>query len=428
MSNPITVNDLSKMYRVYDRPVDRLKELMLPGDRKYHREFWALKGVSLEVGRGETLGIIGQNGSGKSTLLKLVCGVLAPTGGSVFVDGRVSALLELGTGFNPEFTGRENAYLNGAIAGLSKKEMDGRFDAIQEFAEIGSFIERPVKTYSSGMYVRLAFACAINIEPDILVVDEALAVGDVFFQQKCYRKILEFKDKGKTIILVSHSLGAVQKHCDRVVLLDSGEMVASGEPIQVINKYLEMVSGRKQEKLTAAVQEDGDSFSSGPKGKSIDRCPDRPNYNKNEFRYGNSKAFIVDFSISDKGGNRTASLLSGGFLCFQYEVEFVQRVERPVYGFIIKTKDGQIVYGTNTLDGGVPVNPAMPGDRVVVEFRQDIGISGGDYFITAGVAELNGDDVEPVDRRYDLSLLKVFPVDKSFGVANLFSEIKVMAG
>lgn len=431
MSNPIIVNDLTKMYRVYDRPVDRLKELMLPGGRKYHREFWALKGVSLEVGRGETLGIIGQNGSGKSTLLKILCGVLAPTGGSVLVDGRVSALLELGTGFNPEFTGRENAYLSGAISGLSKKDMDGRFDTIQEFAEIGSFIERPVKTYSSGMYVRLAFACAINIEPDILVVDEALAVGDVFFQQKCYRKISEFKDKGKTILLVTHSMDAVQRHCNRAVLIDKGETISAGEPRQVINDYLERISSRKTGKATVAMPGKdlvGNTFSPGHGEKPVDRCPDRVNYNKNEFRYGNAKAAILDFSVTDKAGKEAVSVYSGDTVIFRYEVVFADEVGRPIYGFMVKTKDGQIVYGTNTLDGGVPVNPAMPGDRVVVEFRQNLGIAGGDYFLTAGVAELSGDDVEPVDRRYDLALFKVFPVDKSFGVANLFADIVIKPG
>lgn len=434
MPNPIVAKDLTKMYRVYDRPVDRLKELLLPGGRKYHREFWALNGVSFEVGKGEMVGIIGQNGSGKSTLLKIVCGVLGPTGGSLEVRGRVSALLELGTGFNPDFTGRENAYLSGAISGLSKEEMDGRFGDIQKFADIGDFIERPVSTYSSGMYVRLAFACAINIDPDILVVDEALAVGDVFFQQKCYRKIAEFREAGKTILLVTHSMDAIQKHCDRAVMMDRGIITEIGEPRDIVNRYLESLSVRKPDRpeikakaLQVTDTEDG-AFIQSVAGMPEDRCKDRPNYNTNEFRYGNSKAVVTDFTVLDKSGKETSSVLSGDWFCFRYEVLFLQPVDRPVYGFMVKTKDGLIVYGTNAMDSGVHVEPGKPGGRVVVEFSQRLNVAAGEYFLTAGVAEVINSDVEAVDRRYDMALMTVAPTDKSFGVVNLFSAIDVRQG
>ena len=237
----ISVENISKMYQVYERPTDRLKEAFWGGRRKYHKEYWALRDVNFDVPKGKTVGIVGRNGSGKSTLLQIIAGILTPTKGNVEVNGKVSVLLELGSGFNPDFTGRENVMVNGTVNGFSEEEMKERLPLIEEFADIGEFIDQPIKIYSSGMFVRLAFACAINIDPDILIIDEALSVGDAKFQHKCYNKFLEFQEAGKTILFVSHNTDAIVNHCDYAVLLERGEVVETGEPKTVTNYYMDLL-------------------------------------------------------------------------------------------------------------------------------------------------------------------------------------------
>ena len=429
MEKAITISGVSKAYRVYDNPRDRMWELLSLRGKKHSREFRALDGVSFDVDKGETVGVIGRNGSGKSTLLQIICGILKPTSGKVETAGRISALLELGTGFNLEFTGRENVYLNGALMGFAKEKIDSRYQDIIDFADIGDFINQPVKTYSSGMYVRLAFACAVNVDPEILVVDEALSVGDVFFQQKCFRKIFEFRDKGKTILLVSHDLDTVQKNCKTVVFLDKGRLIKIGKSKDVINHYFETILLRGE---TATKSDDGNGFKDAPRKVKRggipayyeDRCKQKPSYNLNEFRYGNFNAAIVDFAMLDEHGREVAAVFSGEALQFRFEVAFKERVEHPIYGFVVKTKDGVMVYGSNTRHMNI-AGPKDRGDRVVVEFSQRVNLAAGDYFISVGVAEYSKNNVVPVDRRYDLAYLKVMSVDKSLGLANLFSKVKV---
>ena len=255
MSNlAVRVEHLQKIYKLYNKPTDRLKESLGLTRKKLYREHYALNDVSFQVEQGETVGIIGTNGSGKSTILKIITGVLNQTDGEVEVNGRISALLELGAGFNPEYSGLENVYLNGTMMGFSREEIDQKLDSILKFADIGDFIHQPVKTYSSGMFVRLAFAVAINIDPEILIVDEALSVGDVFFQAKCYHKFEEFKKMGKTILLVSHDLGSVSKYCDRVVLLNQGEKVDEGEPKRIVDLYKKILAGQRSEEHTSELQ------------------------------------------------------------------------------------------------------------------------------------------------------------------------------
>ncbi len=426
MENAISIAGVSKVYDIYDSPNDRLKELLSFTKKEYCKKFRALDGISFDIAQGETIGIIGRNGSGKSTLLQIICGILKPTAGSVQTNGRISALLELGTGFNLEFTGRENVYLNGALMGLSKEEIDARYQDIADFADIGGFINQPVKKYSSGMYVRLAFACAVNVDPEILIIDEALSVGDVFFQQKCFRRMEQFKERGKTILLVSHGMDAIQKNCARAIYLNQGKVAGIGESRDIINQYLEdtLLKGE-----TSAKSADTDKSAFSGKSKAApageDRCISRRNYNKNEFRYGNYKATIADFSILDKDGREITAISSGEAISFRFEILFRERVEFPIYGFMVKTKDGLTVYGINTWHGGIPVSPKAKGESVTVEFSMRMNVGGGDYFITAGVAELSGDEVKPVDRRYDLAYLKVMSIDKSFGVANLFAGINI---
>ncbi|MHB8174694.1 MAG: ABC transporter ATP-binding protein [Nitrospirota bacterium] len=426
MGNAISISGVSKIYDMYDSPNDRLKELLSFSKKKYCKKFRALDGVSFDIAQGETIGIIGRNGSGKSTLLQIICGILKPTEGSVVTRGRISALLELGTGFNPEFTGRENVYLNGALMGLSKEEIDARYQEIVDFADIGDFVNQPVKKYSSGMYVRLAFACAVNVDPEILIIDEALSVGDVFFQQKCFRRMNEFKERGKTILLVSHGMDAIQKNCARTIYLNKGEVAGIGESRDIINQYLEdtLLKGETSAR-NAGTDESVSSGKSKAAPPGEDNCISRRNYNKNEFRYGNYKAVIVDFSILDKDGREVTTVASGEAVRFRFEVLFRENVEFPIYGFVVKTKDGLTVYGINTWYGGVPVSPKAKGDGVTVEFSVGMDVGAGDYFLTAGVAELAGDEVKPVDRRYDLAYLNVMSIDKSFGVANLFACINI---
>ena len=240
----IDVADVTKVYRLYEKPIDRLKESMSISHKNYHRDFYALNQLSFRVRKGETVGIIGTNGSGKSTILKIITGVLTPTTGEVKVDGKISALLELGAGFNMDYTGIENIYMNGTMMGYTKKEMDAKLQDILEFAEIGDFVYQPVKTYSSGMFVRLAFALAINVDPEILIVDEALSVGDVFFQSKCYRRMEEIRQKGTTILMVTHDMGSIIKYCDRVVLLNKGEFIAEGLAGRVVDMYKKILAGQ----------------------------------------------------------------------------------------------------------------------------------------------------------------------------------------
>lgn len=294
----IAVNHLNKIYRLYDKPVDRLKESLGLSRKKKYKEHYALRDVSFTVEKGETVGIIGTNGSGKSTILKIITGVLNPTGGEVQVNGRISALLELGAGFNMEYSGIENIYLNGTMIGFSREEIDAKLDEILKFADIGDFVYQPVKTYSSGMFVRLAFAVAINIEPEILIVDEALSVGDVFFQAKCYRKFEEFKKQGKTILIVSHDLGSISKYCDRVVLLNQGVKMAEGNPKEMVDLYKRLLVGQAEDPQEEALepQEIPESISEDEQWK-------RPYpLNPEKLEYGGGEAKIIDFTILDDRG------------------------------------------------------------------------------------------------------------------------------
>jgi len=309
----ITVNDVSKCYRVYRKPLHRLQEKILGGRKRLCREVWALRNVTLEVKQGETLGIIGRNGSGKSTLLELISDTLTPSSGAIEVNGRIAALLELGAGFNPEFTGRENVYLNAAIIGIPKEEMEERYPKIVEFSEIGSFIDQPVKTYSSGMYVRLAFAVAINLDPEILIVDEALSVGDVRFQRKCFRKFQELQKRGKTILFVTHATDLVIAHCSRAIFLDGGEVRDMGEPRDVVHSYLNFLFGKQgganeEARRASSESRGGDEISESPDGLAAklpgnagnDGCVKRIGYNASEYRWGDRRAMIVDYLLQCK--------------------------------------------------------------------------------------------------------------------------------
>lgn len=401
-------------------------------DRLRKDEFWALDDISFEVKRGETIGIIGPNGSGKTTLLKLLNGIFWPDKGRITIRGKVGALIEVGAGFHPMLTGRENIYVNAAILGMTKKEVDKKFDEIVEFADIGDFIDTPVKYYSSGMFVRLGFAVAVHCEPDILLVDEVLAVGDILFQVKCFRKIKELKENGKTIILVTHDMNNIQKHTEMVFIINQGSLFSIDKPLSAINKYLALMSEEiKIKKVMKTINfeysNNHDSNKTEIGGNIIieDMCPQRANYNKNEFRYGKGFARIVDFKILNIQGEEVTFIKSKEILLFQVKVKGYRTVEKPVLGIIVKTKDGIELYGNNTLYANIEVPPIKKGTQIFVEYRIRFNLQSGDYFVSAGVSEITSEGILPLDRRYDLAHITVLQSDKSYGIVNLDTNIKV---
>lgn len=415
----IKVENLSKCFQIYDLPHDRLKQFVLPRlqkafglkPRQYHREFWALKDVSFEVKKGETIGIIGRNGSGKSTLLQMICGTLNPSSGRIQSNGRIAALLELGSGFNPEFTGIENIYLNGAILGLGKDEIDEKLSAILQFADITKFINQPIKTYSSGMVVRLAFSVAVHVEPKILIVDEALSVGDELFQRKCFAKINMLRESGVTILFVSHSASAIVEQCDRAILLDSGELLAIGDPKPLVGMYQRLIYApvESQEDIKVDIKLSAsspriepafiaDSFAQNSKIFN----PDGEQYYAESYdinftpsstvSYESHGAKIYDAYIYNLSGVKVNNLNKGDRYFYRYKVNFESRVENVGFGMMIKTTSGVEVGGARSaisFRSSIPLVEA--GECYDVEFSFVCNMNSGVYFLNAGVVgELNG--------------------------------------
>ena len=384
----VSVQNLTKTYRIFGHPGDRIKQALTFGRRPFHREFTALKDVSFDIRKGETVGIIGRNGSGKSTLLQLICGILKPTSGTVNVYGRISALLELGAGFNPEFTGRENVYFQGAVMGFSKPQMDARFEEIATFAGIGEFIDQPVRTYSSGMFVRLAFSVAISVEPDILVVDEALAVGDVGFQGRCLERVEAIRRSGGTVLLVTHSMEQVAHHCDRAILLDHGGVLANDVPASVLNRYVALLGGRSNELVLGG---DGDFLR------------DHPAYNNNERRWGDGSACIEKVTLFQEGEENSGRFLPGYVIELRVRVAFFENVDKVVFGLAIKSVAGAMVLSINSRELACGRTFAwQAGDRTEFSFLFFPFFEEGAYTLSLGaVSEIDG-GIVPHDRRYDL--------------------------
>ncbi|MGI6096124.1 MAG: ABC transporter ATP-binding protein [Lachnospiraceae bacterium] len=406
----IKVEHLSKMYKLYDKPIDRLKESLKLTRKQKYKEHYALRDVSFQVNKGETIGIIGTNGSGKSTILKIITGVLNPTEGEVTVDGRISALLELGAGFNQEYTGIENVYLNGTMTGFSEEEITAKLDDILAFADIGDFVYQPVKTYSSGMFVRLAFAVAINIEPEILIVDEALSVGDVFFQAKCYKKFEEFKALGKTILLVSHDLGSVSQYCDRVVLLNKGVVLDQGSPKEMIDLYkkvlVEEVSGtegkKQEEEETEEMKVQEASLREGKQDwKSYMLVsPDMQNY-------GNKKAEIVDFGLFDETDQITNTVYKMQEFSVRMRVYFHETIVNPIFAFSLKDIKGNELTGTNTVIEKTDIGTVNAGELVEIEFKQVMRLQKGQYLLQLGCTGFVGEEFVVYNRLYDSCCIQV---------------------
>jgi lipopolysaccharide transport system ATP-binding protein len=417
--------------------MDRIRELYSIRGRKYHHEFTALENISFEVFQGETIGVIGPNGSGKSTLLEIIAGTLSATSGKVRRQGAVSALLELGAGFNPRFTGRENVYLNASILGIPKYKLEAKLDELLQFADIGEFIDHPVSTYSSGMYVRLAFATAISSDPDILIVDEALAVGDIRFQRKCYRRFQEMQASGKTILFVSHSVDLIQNHCSRAIFLNAGKIEAIGEPKAVIQAYLEHLFGSEiqqtrevdNSEVARAVDHTDTATSlsravSGSTDLDQDHCTQRRSYNPNEYRWGDRRAVIIDYQFRSNSGNDQVVFESGENLELMVYIRFFQELTDLIYGCTIKTVDGQTVYGTNTRQCAIDVSHGKTGATAIIRFQFDLNLVPGEYFISLGVALDDGQrDNIAIDRRYDLIHITVRGDYGGFGLAQLNMSI-----
>ncbi len=431
----IRVNSLSKCYQIYDTPRDRLKQFVVPRlqrmarqvPKQYFREFWALKDVSFEIKRGETVGIIGRNGSGKSTLLQMICGTLNPTSGGIQTNGRIAALLELGSGFNPQFTGRENVYMNAAVLGLSKEEVDARFDDIVAFADIGQFLEQPVKTYSSGMAVRLAFAVAINVDPEILIVDEALSVGDELFQRKCFSRIEAIRAKGATILFVSHSGRTIVELCDRAMLLDSGEKLAVGTPKQIVGRYQKLLyaPAGKREIIREQIRRSNAQWATHPnlieEATHEQQTSNAHTQEKQEsfdpylkpsstIEYEAHGAYIKAPAILTLAGEQVNNLVRGKIYRYTYTVRFTTSASNVRFGMLIKTTNGVELGGAVSASSGIDsLAYVEAGSHYQVEFRFCCALNTGTYFLNAGVVgDLNGSETF-LHRLIDIAMFRVLP-------------------
>jgi teichoic acid transport system ATP-binding protein len=412
----ISVKNLTKVYHLYDKPQDRLKEALHPFKKKYHHDFYAMQDVSFEIKKGETVGIIGKNGAGKSTLLKMITGVLTPTSGEVEVNGKIASLLELGAGFNPEMTGIENIYLNGTIMGFTKEEMDSKVDAILEFADIGEFIHQPVKMYSSGMFARLAFSVAIAVEPDVLIVDEALSVGDMAFQMKCFKKFEDLQKQDKTILFVTHALDTIIRYCNRSIVIEQGKMIADTTPKDGVDIFKKVLTGNFQ-------KQESDSLLNNENKSTI--LKDMIEINKDALEYGNGRVKIVDFAIIDEENKPNTVLEYNSEFTIYMRVKFFDEIKDPIFAFTIKDAKGLEITGTNSLIKHVVTGSYKDGDEVTVTFKQNANIQLGKYALSLGCVNLSDGDIEVYQRLYDVVFFDVVGSEQMVGFYDLGSDVVV---
>lgn len=415
----IKVENVSKIYKLYNKPSERLLDALGLTKKDRFKDHRALDNVSFEVKKGECIGIIGTNGSGKSTILKIITGVLSPTSGNVEIAGRISALLELGAGFNMEYTGIENVYLNGMMMGFTREEMDERLPEILKFADIGDFVNQPCKTYSSGMFVRLAFAVAINIDPEILIVDEALSVGDAFFQAKCYKKFDDFKAQGKTIIFVSHDISSVAKYCDRVILLNKGVKLHEGTPKETIDLYKKVLLNQEQKIENGQVLAE--------KSVTVDTKRWKSNYDLNPDvnEYGTGEAEIIDFAIVDEYGSYTNCIQKGTSFEIKSKVRFQSDIMDPIFTYTFKTVQGTAVTGTNTMYEKAGIGLAKAGETYVATFKQNMDMQGGEYLLSISCTGYVGGEFRAYHRLYDVVGVTVISDKNTVGFYDMNSETTV---
>lgn len=414
----IEVNSLTKSYYLYDKPVDRLKEsLSFFRHKSYHKEFLALNNISFDVKKGECFGIIGTNGSGKSTTLKILTGVLNQTSGSIKVSGKISALLELGAGFNMDYTGIENIYLQGMVLGYTKEEVEELIPKIKDFAEIGDFINQPVKLYSSGMFARLAFAVAINVDPDILIVDEALSVGDIFFQSKCYKKFDEFKALGKTILFVTHDMSSVLKYCDRVMLLNNGDLIKIGAPNDIVNIYKKILANSydPEEENQEAVKEE--------KPNKNELWKSHLALNPHPQIYGNGKADILDFGVFNEQNEVTNSVNQSENICVRMKVKFNSDVTHPILAWKLKNNKGVEIIGTNTWYENIDFGEVKKGEIITITFKTKLFLITNQYLLDLGVTRFKGEELEVLCRNHEITTIDVLSTKQNVGFVNPMCEI-----
>ncbi|MDT5060032.1 MAG: lipopolysaccharide transport system ATP-binding protein [Acidobacteriota bacterium] len=415
MATALRVENVSKQYRIYDHPGDRLKESLTRGRWKRHREFWALSDVSFEVETGTTTGIIGPNGSGKSTLLQIITGTLEPTHGQVHIEGRIAALLELGAGFNPEFTGLENIYLNAALMGFSKSETEARMPEIKRFAEIGDFVEQPVKTYSSGMYIRLAFAIAVSADPQILIVDEALAVGDAVFQHRCLRRIKEMQENGATILFVSHDPHTIRALCTRAILFNKGRVETDGKPSDVLNRYQKIIMSRQADYEAARLAAD-EADETGELAL-LDEEFKPLSYT---YRHGDGTAEILSVDLMDAARRPVEFVETGESVIVRVRARLNANVNDPIFGFLIRDRHGIHIYGTNTEILQAYFGRVREGEIIEATFAFNCWLGVGEFTLTSAVHSADGVSFDWTD---DVAFFRVISPVAIEGVSNLNASV-----
>jgi ABC-type polysaccharide/polyol phosphate transport system ATPase subunit len=426
----IIVNSLSKSYQIYDQPRDRLKQFILPRARRlfglppknYCRDFWALKDISFEVRRGETIGVLGRNGSGKSTLLQMISGTLTPSAGEIAIGGKITALLELGAGFNPEFSGRENVFLNAAIFGLTRDQIEKRFEEIAEFADIGEFIEQPVKTYSSGMYARLAFAVATSLDPEILVVDEILAVGDVFFQARCMRKLDEFRERGGTVFFVTHDTYAVERICTRAIVLDKGCKVFEGATADAVNVYYKM---SREEPITPEQPATGAQPAHGIRAETALALPAvEPIPIRRDHVVDDGTVHIDQIFVLNAHGETSLNHLVGDWVTVKLHVHFLADYDQLDFGVGIRDRSGTLIGGAHTFYSGESFGPVRANERRVLTARIKAELFPGEYLLVAGLAQHDSlQNYRECYGLYDFAAIAITGNRKFWGAVRLPTEV-----
>lgn len=432
----ISVKDISKKFRLFSSARERLIEGLHPLRKQYHKEFWALNNITFDIKKGELIAILGRNGSGKSTLLQIICAVMQATSGSVIVNGKISALLELGAGFNPEFTGRENVILNGSLMGFTRSEMQARMPAVEAFAEIGEYFDQPVKTYSSGMFVRVAFAAAIHVEPEILIVDEALSVGDAKFQHRCFQRIREFVEQGKTILFVSHSIDTVLRLCQRGIVIEQGRISFDGPIASAVNHYQNLLSGRAElpeettlESTNTSQSPETKESTSSPliNGEKNDVISKKSSYNAHETRLGSGEVQIIDFEVTANGQRSPLTIPAGQHIEILIKLLFHRKLDRVSAGLAIVSLDGTYVFGTNMLMLKVPLLSAEAGELRIVKFSLYNGLVGGEYFLDLGCTQATLEEDRYLDVRRSLAWLTFAQTPGVVGFADMKAKHEILS-
>lgn len=428
----IKIKGLYKNYKMFARKKDRLLETIIPGLER-HGTFKAMEDFNLEVKKGEVLGILGKNGAGKSTLLKMITGVVTPTSGTIEIQGKISSLLELGTAFNMDLTGYANIYQHGQVMGLTNEEIKAKEQEIIEFADIGDHLYQPVKTYSSGMFARLAFACAINVEPDILIVDEVLSVGDMAFQLKCFKKFQQFKEKGKTILFVTHNVADILRNCTRTIIIDSGKKIFDGSVKDGVERYKKIIVGLSdtESDTIQELEEEEEILKQNPyQQKEFTKegisWKERCNENPDLIDYGNGKAEVIDYGVFEENGNIVSIIENDRDIVLKSKIKFNEDIQDPIFTMTLKDFKGLEIGGTNTLIEGIVTGKYKKGDIVTAEFKQKLNVAPGKYTLSFSCTHFNNKgDLEVLNRKYDALLIEILSTKNTVGLIRLDSKIRI---